>query len=198
MSPRQARARKVRAYHGGSAAIQRFDRDFSAQGVFWFSEDKDKILRGGSGAVSAKYLMTVELTVRKTAGWEEYKRLTLAELRRDFDSVNLGDNWIVFAPKNIRVLSIEEVGKMGRVGGRNQGDADRARTLKVLPTLRPPEKALISILTTRWEVVPLTHKSVLRALVRKGLVSELRLQGRMHYTLTAAGSLVSMYLLRGE
>ena len=43
-------SKKIKAYHGSNSPIKRFDKNFSAQGVFWFSEDKDKILKGESGA----------------------------------------------------------------------------------------------------------------------------------------------------
>ena len=69
---------------------------------FWFSEDKDQILRGESGAASRDYLMTVELNVDKTADWDDYERYMLAELQRDgFDSVHLDDDWLIFDPARI-------------------------------------------------------------------------------------------------
>ena len=45
-------ANTVVAYHGSNVPIKKFSRDFGAQGVIWFSEDKDKILAGESGALS--------------------------------------------------------------------------------------------------------------------------------------------------
>jgi hypothetical protein len=51
---------EIIAYHGGDAPIRRFARSRSAQGVFWFSEDKDRILAGESWASSVKYLMEAE------------------------------------------------------------------------------------------------------------------------------------------
>ena len=98
------------AYHGGSAPIRRFNKRFSAQGVFWFSEDKDKILRGESGADSVRYLIKVALTVRKIAGWEEYDRYSLGELDgRGYDSAHLDDDWFVFEPSQIKVLEIVDL-----------------------------------------------------------------------------------------
>jgi hypothetical protein len=99
------RPKKIRAYHGSTVPISKFDRRFSAQGVFWFSEDMDKILRGESGAVSSKYLMEVILTVRKTAGWDEYEKLVLAQIKAmGYDSIKLDDNWVIFDPKNIKII----------------------------------------------------------------------------------------------
>lgn len=96
-------------YHGSNVPIKKFDRNFSAQGVFWFSEDKDKIKRGESGAVSTKYIITAEITVNKTAGWEEYDKYFLQQLiQQGYDSIHLDENWVVFDAKNIKVVNIEE------------------------------------------------------------------------------------------
>jgi hypothetical protein len=101
-----ASLRKVRAYHGSNVRIRRFDSSFSAQGVFWFSEDLGRICAGESGACSIKHVMTVDLTVKKTAGWSEYERLSLWELREaGYDSVLLDEDWLIFDAKNVRVIS---------------------------------------------------------------------------------------------
>lgn len=96
-------------YHGSNVPIQKFDRNFAAQGVFWFSEDRDKIVRGESGANSSKYIITAEITVNKVAGWDEYDKYFLAELKQmGYDSIHLDDDWVVFNPKNINVLNVEK------------------------------------------------------------------------------------------
>ncbi len=103
-------ASTITAYHGGYAPIRKFKRDFSAQGLFWFSTDKAKILRGESGASSTKWLMTVRLDVGdKIAGWREYDKMGLYELERQYDSVNLDDDWIMFDSSKIKVLKVEKV-----------------------------------------------------------------------------------------
>ena len=102
----------VTAYHGSSVPIRDFDKQFSAQGVFWFSKDKDKILRGESGAVSTKWLVTAELKTGKVAGWAEYERYGLGELRDlHYDSVKLDDDWLILESKNIKVTGVEEIKK---------------------------------------------------------------------------------------
>jgi oligoribonuclease (3'-5' exoribonuclease)/8-oxo-dGTP pyrophosphatase MutT (NUDIX family) len=99
--------RTIIAYHGSNQPIKKFDSDFSNQGVFWFSEDKDKILRGESGASSSQYLIKVELKVTKTAGWEEYEKLGLGQIEDlGFDSIQLDDDWVIFDSKNIKVLAV--------------------------------------------------------------------------------------------
>ena len=101
--------RTVVAYHGSNVPIRKFSRDFGAQGVMWFTEDKDKIISGESGALSSKYIMKVELTVDKTAGWEEYDKLYLKQIEDEgYDSIQLDDNWIMFDPKRVKVIGVEE------------------------------------------------------------------------------------------
>jgi hypothetical protein len=97
-------------YHGSNVPIKKFDINFSTQGVFWFSENKEKILKGESGAVSTNYLITVIIKVTKTAGWDLYDKLFLEEIRnKGYDSINLDDDWIVFDAKNIKVVKVEKI-----------------------------------------------------------------------------------------
>jgi hypothetical protein len=100
----------VTAYHGGPMPIRHFSPHYSAMGgIFWFSEDKDAILAGEKG-ISAKYLMTARLTMKKTAGWTEYERYGIGELRNmGYDSVKLDDDWIVFDKRQIEVVNVENI-----------------------------------------------------------------------------------------
>ena len=101
--------RVVTAYHGSNVPIRVFDPDKGAQGVIWFSEDKDKIKRGESGANSSNYIVEVELTVRNPAGWDDYDKKYLQQIKEEgFDSIQLGDDWIIFDPANIKVTGVEE------------------------------------------------------------------------------------------
>jgi len=112
--------RIVVAYHGSSVPIRRFDPKFWApEGGFWFSEDKDAILRGESGAASTNYLMTVRLRVNKIAGWDEYDRYLIDQLlSMGYDSIKLDDNWIVFDPDRIEVVGVEAVATPRRTAER--------------------------------------------------------------------------------
>jgi hypothetical protein len=97
----------MKAYHGSNKMIERFDRDFSAQGVFWFSLDKVKIISGNSGASSTKYLIEVDLKINNPAGWEEYEKLGLGQIRElGFDSVLLDDDYIIFDSDRITITGI--------------------------------------------------------------------------------------------
>lgn len=98
-------SRTIKAYHGSSNTFKRFNSKYSAQGVFWFTEDINKIKEGTSGAASSKYIAEVELTVDKTAGWEEYEKLCLFQIENDgFDSIKLDDDWIIFDNNRIKIL----------------------------------------------------------------------------------------------
>tara|TARA_R110000787_G_scaffold78690_1_gene172055 strand:- start:176 stop:556 length:381 start_codon:yes stop_codon:yes gene_type:complete len=99
----------ITAYHGSSVPIRKFSRDYGAQGIIWFSQNKDSILRGESGACSTKWLMTVELSVDRTAGWDEYDKFALQQIEDSgYDSILLDDNWVVFDPKRIKVVKVEK------------------------------------------------------------------------------------------
>lgn len=101
-------SKKIIAYHGSYTIIKRFDKKFSPQGVFWFTENKDDIKSGNAGALSTKHIMTVELTVKNVAGRTEYELLSLHEIkRRGFDSIKLGNIWAIFDSKNIKILHAE-------------------------------------------------------------------------------------------
>jgi len=111
-SPLKESLLKIKAYHGSPVPITKFDKNFSAQGVFWFSEDKEKILKGESGASSVKYIIEVILKVNKTAGWDEYDKLGLGQIEdMGYDSIHLDDDWVIFKNKNIKIVKTEEVKK---------------------------------------------------------------------------------------
>jgi len=100
--------RVVTAYHGSNVEIKNFSRDHGAQGVMWFSEDRDKIIRGESGALSSKYIMKVELNVNRTTGWQDYDKKYLKQIEDEgYDSIQLDDDWIVFDPARVKVVGIE-------------------------------------------------------------------------------------------
>lgn len=90
-------------YHGTDKEIKRFNPKLSAQGVFWFTSDSDKIKRGESGASSSKVIMPVYLSAKKLAGWDEYEKKGLWELKNEgYDGVKLDDDYIVFEPTQIK------------------------------------------------------------------------------------------------
>ena len=95
----------LRVYHGTSKDFSRFNWRFSAQGVHWFSSDKDVILRGESGANSSKIILNCYLRVNKLAGWDEYDRYSLQEIRSmGFDGIKLDNNYVVYDANQIKIV----------------------------------------------------------------------------------------------
>lgn len=94
----------ISAYHGTNKIFNSFDRQQTAQGVFWFSTDIEKIKGGTSGANSSEYIYVVDLVVEKTAGWKEYEKMYLQQIEDNgFDSINLDDDWVIFDPNRITI-----------------------------------------------------------------------------------------------
>lgn len=98
----------VRAYHAGPVPVRKFVARRTAQGVFWFCEDREALLRGERGADSTRYLMTCDLHVERPAGWREYEKLYLSQVEAEgYDSIHLDDCWVVFDPRKIDVVRVE-------------------------------------------------------------------------------------------
>jgi hypothetical protein len=55
-------------YHGSNKNITKFIGKYSAQGVFWFTSDRNKIESGESGAAGTSTIMPVYLSASKIAG----------------------------------------------------------------------------------------------------------------------------------
>lgn len=98
-------AKHVEVYHGSNQMFSDFDYDKTAQGVFWFTSDLDKIKRGDVGAGTIKYIAKVILDVNNTAGWSEYDKLGLGQIEsKGFDSILLDDDWVIFDKNNIQIV----------------------------------------------------------------------------------------------
>jgi hypothetical protein len=90
-------------YHGTNLGFNKFDNYYSAQGVHWFSSNRDKITSGGSGAASSKIIKDVYLSAKKLAGWDEYEKYGLQEIQDlGFDGIKLDDDYVVFEPTQIK------------------------------------------------------------------------------------------------
>jgi len=90
-------------YHGTHKNFTEFDLDYAAQGIFWFSSDKSKIAGGRSGAVSSKIIVEAYLSIQNPAGWDEYEKYSLGQIRdMGFDGIQLDDDYVVFEPTQIK------------------------------------------------------------------------------------------------
>ena len=94
-------------YHGTKERFDRFNSKFSAQGVFWFSSDEDKIKGGESGAASSKVILRCFLKGNKIAGWSEYEKYGLGQIREmGFDIIKLDDDYVVYDNKQIKIVNL--------------------------------------------------------------------------------------------
>ncbi|MDD5060909.1 MAG: hypothetical protein PHN44_01315 [Candidatus Marinimicrobia bacterium] len=90
-------------YHGTNKEFTEFDNDFSAQGVHWFSSDKSKIEAGKSGAASSKKIIPAYLNAKKLAGWKEYEKYSLGEIKDlGYDGIKLDDDYVIFKPNQVK------------------------------------------------------------------------------------------------
>jgi hypothetical protein len=93
-------------YHGSNKNIQTFNSNRSAQGVFWFTSDKNKILSGESGAAGISKIVPVFISAKKIAGWDEYEKMGLGQIEdMGYDAIQLDDDYIVFNPRKIKSIT---------------------------------------------------------------------------------------------
>ena len=79
-------------YHGTNENFTKVDLKKGAQGLFWFTSDRSSIESGESGAVGRSKILPLYVRIDRPAGWKEYERYGIGELRREgFDGVMLVD-----------------------------------------------------------------------------------------------------------
>lgn len=105
---------KLTVFHGTRAPFKTFNIKNSTQGIIWFTSNKDKIINGDAGANGKGYIITANVTINNPAGWDEYDKYSLGELKRDnYDGAILPDgnggfDCFVFSNKQIKILGIEK------------------------------------------------------------------------------------------
>ncbi len=93
-------------YHGSSKKFSTFNSKHSAQGIFWFSSDKNKIVSGNSGAAGISKIIPVFISANKIAGWNEYEKLGLGQIEDSgYHAIKLDDDYIVFDPRRIKSVN---------------------------------------------------------------------------------------------
>lgn len=79
-------------YHGTGASFNKFSRGKSTQGIFWFTSDKAAVDAGEVGAQGRGRVLELYASLKNPAGWKEYDRFGLGELRREgYDGAILRD-----------------------------------------------------------------------------------------------------------
>jgi hypothetical protein len=101
-------------WHVSNHKFRRFSLANAAQGILWFAKDRDDLVRNLHGAnINSRrpvYLYEVKTTARNPAGWDEYDKLYLDQIRQmGFDSIDLDDDVVIFDPKDVRVVEVEEI-----------------------------------------------------------------------------------------
>jgi hypothetical protein len=101
-------------YHGTDIKFNKFNLNKSAQGIIWFTSDKDKILKGEAGASGKGYIVTAQVTINNPAEWNEYQQYMLGQLKNmGYDGVILPENnefdCFVFSLKQIKILKVDKI-----------------------------------------------------------------------------------------
>jgi GNAT superfamily N-acetyltransferase len=96
-------------YHGSRERFSKVDMSQGAQGIFWLASDPEQITNGAAGANSSKTILRCYVSMKNPAGWDEYEKLMLGQIKRDWDGVILpnGDDSFdafVFKPNQVKIL----------------------------------------------------------------------------------------------
>lgn len=96
-------------YHGTNKKFRKFNTRKSTQGIIWFSTDRDKIERGDAGASGRDVILKLFASIQRPAGWKEYERLLLAQIRQEYDGAILRDggggfDGFVFHPSQLKSI----------------------------------------------------------------------------------------------
>lgn len=104
--------KNLKVYHGAHEKFNKISFAKSYQGILWFTDSIESIKDGSAGGGS-KYILTRYITLNNPAGWDEYEKLGIGQLKdRGYDGVILPDggksNYIVFYPKSISAKPLNE------------------------------------------------------------------------------------------
>lgn len=101
-------------HHVTNEKFNTFNPDMAAMGgMFWFTSDKSKIDNNETGAGlrpgKEKNVVNAYLSIQKMAGWAEYEKYGIGELKgRGYDGIKLDDNYVVF--DNTQIKSVDNRG----------------------------------------------------------------------------------------
>jgi hypothetical protein len=77
-------------FHGTNTKFSKFNPRKGSQGTIWFTDDKETIINGESGAIGINIIMVRYLSGKKWAGWDEYDKLMIGQLKQQgYDGVKL-------------------------------------------------------------------------------------------------------------
>jgi hypothetical protein len=124
-----------KVYHGTNQQFSKFNFKTATQGIVWFTDSIESIQNQEHGGMGNKIIMTRYITINNPAGWAEYEKLGLGQIKdRGYDGVILPDggvtNYIVFSPKSI---SAKPPAGMAETNVVTTGEVDDATT-SLLPS----------------------------------------------------------------
>ena len=111
----EARTKPLIVYHGTSTPFDKFDFNRMTQKIIWFTNDKEGLLRKERGAQGHGYILTMKVSIKNPAGWEEYHKYGLNELESmGYDGVILKDDddtfdGFVFKNKQVKIIGKEKI-----------------------------------------------------------------------------------------
>ncbi len=121
--------------HVTNEKFTQFDPDKAAMGgTFWFTADPSSIKEGLTGAGlrpgKKQHIIDAYLSIKKMAGWPEYEKWGLGELKdRGFDGVKLDNDYIVFNSNQIKSAT----GNTGAFSPDNPSILGKAKLDSTLP-----------------------------------------------------------------
>ena len=90
-------------YHGTNAEFNRLNLKYSYQGILWFTDNINKIKNNEHGGQGHKIILSANLTLNNPAGWNEYEKYGLGEIRGlGYDGIKLDDDYIIFSTKSLK------------------------------------------------------------------------------------------------
>lgn len=100
---KDAQGKPLVVYRGTAKAFDKFDANKTMDGVFWFTSDKAKLQAGEAGAAASGEVMSVYLSAKNLAGWDQYEKFSIDELiAQGYDGIQLDDDYVIFEPTQIK------------------------------------------------------------------------------------------------
>lgn len=133
-------------YHGTANDFRVFDKNKSYQGLFWFSNDYNKVNAGYDGAAGKGIVMPVFLNIKNAADWDLYDKYSPEELENmKYDGLLLkdGNETVAVAFDNKQIKSINNRGSFDR----NNPDIYYQRS--VVPTNRADKNNYVFKITAK-------------------------------------------------
>lgn len=103
-------------YHSSDFDFRKFNFKNAIQRIIWFTSDLDSLKKRESGAQGSNIIYTLNVDLKNPAGWNEYEKLLLDQLKElGYDGAILpnenGFDGFVFDPNQIKIIGKEYLKK---------------------------------------------------------------------------------------